>query len=83
MRIATLNIWNHQTLWSERLDAICEEVQNVAPHILAIQEVRGHMDDEKKINVAQYIANQIGYPFCIFKEYHAYFRVIITVFLWI
>lgn len=30
MRIATLNIWNHQTLWSERLEAICEEVQNVA-----------------------------------------------------
>lgn len=69
MRIATLNIWNHQTLWSERLGAICEEVQNVAPHILALQEVRSCVTYGPKKNVAQYIADQTGYPVCVFKEY--------------
>jgi exonuclease III len=69
MRIATLNIWNHQTLWSERLEAICEEVQNVAPHILALQEVRSCVTYGPKKNVAQYIADQSGYPVCVFKEY--------------
>ncbi|MGE6598124.1 endonuclease/exonuclease/phosphatase family protein [Bacillus proteolyticus] len=70
MKIATFNIWNHETLWSERLEAICEEVQNIAPHILAIQEVRSCINNKgKKTNVAQYIAEQVNYPFCIFKEY--------------
>ncbi|MGH0943243.1 endonuclease/exonuclease/phosphatase family protein [Bacillus mycoides] len=69
MRIATLNIWNHQTLWSERLEVICEEVQNVAPHILALQEVRSCVTYGPKKNVAQYIADQTGYPVCVFKEY--------------
>ncbi|GLV65501.1 hypothetical protein Bmyc01_41700 [Bacillus mycoides] len=68
MKIATFNIWNHETLWSERLEAICEEVQNIAPHILAIQEVRSCINNKgKKTNVAQYIAEQVNYPFCIFK----------------
>ncbi|ENQ3106379.1 Metal-dependent hydrolase, endonuclease/exonuclease/phosphatase family [Bacillus sp. 491mf] len=69
MRIATFNIWNNQTLWGERLAAICEVIKNVNPEVLAIQEVRSTIDGEKGINVAQYIANQTGYPFCIFKEY--------------
>ncbi|MBE7120065.1 hypothetical protein [Bacillus cereus] len=35
MRIATFNIWNHESFWGERLEAICEEVRNISPHILA------------------------------------------------
>ncbi|MED1093915.1 endonuclease/exonuclease/phosphatase family protein [Bacillus paramycoides] len=69
MRIATFNIWNNQTLWFERLDAICEEVKNINPEILAIQEVRTYIDGKKGISVAQHIANKTGFPFCIFKEY--------------
>ncbi|WP_245208826.1 endonuclease/exonuclease/phosphatase family protein [Gottfriedia endophytica] len=69
MRIATFNIWNNQTLWVERLAAICELVKDIDPDVLALQEVRSSIDVEKGINVAQHIANQAGYPFCIFKEY--------------
>lgn len=29
MRIATFNIWNKQTLWKERLNAICEVVKKI------------------------------------------------------
>ncbi|WP_242213179.1 endonuclease/exonuclease/phosphatase family protein [Bacillus cereus group sp. BfR-BA-01383] len=69
IRIATFNIWNHESFWVERLEAICEEVRNISPHILALQEVRSCVTYESKKNVAQYIADQTGYPFCIFKEY--------------
>ncbi|PEC20465.1 endonuclease/exonuclease/phosphatase family protein [Bacillus cereus] len=69
MRVATFNIWNHESFWIERLEAICEEVRNISPHILALQEVRSCVTYESKKNVAQYIADQAGYPFCIFKEY--------------
>lgn len=69
VRIATFNIWNNQTLWLERIEAICEEVKRVNPEIIALQEVRTYMDDVKKMSVAQHIAHVAGYPFCIFKEY--------------
>ncbi|WP_431830515.1 endonuclease/exonuclease/phosphatase family protein [Bacillus anthracis] len=69
LRIATFNIWNHESLWFERLEAICEEIRSISPHILALQEVRSSVNLNSKKNVAQYIAGQIGYPFCIFKEY--------------
>ncbi|SCC13856.1 Endonuclease/Exonuclease/phosphatase family protein [Bacillus mobilis] len=69
LRIATFNIWNNDNLWLERLEAICEEIRSISPHILALQEVRSCVNLNSKKNVAQYIADQIGYPFCIFKEY--------------
>ncbi|EJS75923.1 hypothetical protein ICY_02674 [Bacillus cereus BAG2X1-3] len=69
MRVATFNIWNHESFWLERLEAICEEVRNISPHILALQEVRSCVTYKSKKNVAQYIADQTGYPFCIFKAY--------------
>ncbi|MFK4309181.1 maltose 6'-phosphate phosphatase [Bacillus sp. RC242] len=69
IRIATFNIWNHESFWFERLEAICEEVRNISQHILAIQEVGSCAKYELKKNVAQYIADQSGYPVCVFKEY--------------
>ncbi|MCH4566482.1 hypothetical protein MKO96_04065 [Bacillus sp. ES1-5] len=69
LRIATFNIWNNDSLWFERLEAICEETRTISPHILALQEVRSCVNLNSKKNVAQYIANQTGYPFCIFKAY--------------
>ncbi|HFK1763397.1 hypothetical protein AT258_00495 [Bacillus wiedmannii] len=69
LRIATFNIWNHDSLWFERLEAICEEIRTISPHILALQEVRSCVTYGSEKNVAQYIADQIDYPFCIFKGY--------------
>jgi endonuclease/exonuclease/phosphatase family metal-dependent hydrolase len=69
MRIATFNIWNNNTLWLERLEAICEEIKNVNSDVIALQEVRNNIGEDKNNNVAQYIANQTGYPYCIFNEY--------------
>lgn len=69
MRIATFNVWNKQTMWTDRLKAICEEVKEVNPDIIALQEVKTFIGEEGSLNVAQYIANHTGYPFCIFKEY--------------
>ena len=39
LRIATFNIWNHESLWFERLEAICEEIRSISPHILALQKL--------------------------------------------
>lgn len=69
MRIATYNIWNKDILWLERLDAICEEIKHINPDILAMQEVKTFIEGENGIYVAQHIAAQTGYPYCIFKEY--------------
>ncbi|MGE6536481.1 endonuclease/exonuclease/phosphatase family protein [Bacillus luti] len=69
LRIATFNIWNHESLWFEGLEAICEEIRSISPHILALQEVRSSVNLKSKENVARYIADRTGYPFCIFKEH--------------
>lgn len=69
MRIATFNIWNKQTRWTDRLMAICEEIKKVNPDVIALQEVGTFFDEEGSLSVAHYIAANTGYPFCIFKEY--------------
>ncbi|WP_376751131.1 endonuclease/exonuclease/phosphatase family protein [Bacillus luti] len=45
------------------------EIRSISPHILALQEVRSSVNLKSKENVVQYIANQTGYPFYLFKEY--------------
>ena len=37
--------------------------------VLALQEVRTYMDGEQGIDVARHIANETGYPFCVFLAY--------------
>lgn len=69
MRIATFNIWNNPTSWSERIEAICQQVKVVDADVLALQEVRTYMDGEQGIDVARHIANETGYPFCVFLAY--------------
>lgn len=65
MRIASYNIWNHETLWQERIEAICQEVKRVDADVVALQEVRSY----EKGNVAYDIAEQTDYPFCVFHPY--------------
>ncbi|WP_214822390.1 MULTISPECIES: endonuclease/exonuclease/phosphatase family protein [unclassified Exiguobacterium] len=65
MRIATYNIWNNETLWQERIEAICQEVKRIDADVIALQEVRS----DEQGSVAHDIAEQTGYPFCVFHPY--------------
>ena len=65
MRIATYNIWNHDTLWQKRIEAICEEVNRINADVIALQEVHSYEED----SVAHDIAEATGYPFCVFHAY--------------
>lgn len=65
MRIATYNIWNHDTLWQKRIEAICQEVKRVDADVVALQEVRSYEEG----SVAHDIAEATGYPFCVFHPY--------------
>jgi len=69
MRIATFNTWNNPTLWSERIESICATVKMIDADVLALQEVKTHVGGERGISVAEQIANETGYPFCIFLAY--------------
>ncbi|MGE6492768.1 endonuclease/exonuclease/phosphatase family protein [Exiguobacterium sp. NPDC077395] len=65
MRIATYNIWNHDTLWQKRIDAICQEVKRIDADVIALQEVRSYEEG----SVAHDIAEATGYPYCVFHAY--------------
>lgn len=65
MRIATYNIWNHKTLWRERIAAICQEVKRIDADVVVLQEVRSY----EQGSVAHDIAEATGYPFCVFHPY--------------
>lgn len=65
MRIATYNIWNNDTSWQERIEAICEEVNRINADVIALQEVRSYEED----SVAHDISEATGYPFCVFHPY--------------
>jgi maltose 6'-phosphate phosphatase len=65
MRIATYNIWNNNTLFEERIEAICKVIKEVDPDIVCLQEVRS----EEGRSITEIIANGINYPFFIFREY--------------
>ncbi|WP_082665783.1 endonuclease/exonuclease/phosphatase family protein [Exiguobacterium chiriqhucha] len=69
MRIATFNIWNNPTCWSERIESICATVKAIDADILALQEVKTYMDGERGISVAEQIANETGYRNCVFLAY--------------
>lgn len=65
MRIATYNIWNHETSWQKRIDAICQEVKRIDADLIALQEVRSY----EQGSVAHDISEATGYPFCVFHAY--------------
>ncbi len=45
LRIATLNIWNKQGPWDERLPLIRGELESLAPDVLGLQEVLRMVDE--------------------------------------
>ena len=69
MKFATFNIWNKHTMWDQRFNAICEEIKNINPDIIALQEVKSFLEKKGTLNAARQIANRTEYPFCIFREY--------------
>ncbi|MFK3988062.1 endonuclease/exonuclease/phosphatase family protein [Exiguobacterium mexicanum] len=69
MRIATFNLWNNPTLWSKRIESICATVKMIDADVLALQEVKTHVEGEQGISVAEQIAHETGYPFCVFLAY--------------
>lgn len=69
MRIATFNLWNNPTLWSKRIESICATVKMIKADVLALQEVKTHVEGEQGISVAEQIAYETGYPFCVFLAY--------------
>ena len=69
MRIATFNIWNNPTCWSERIESICAKVKRMNADVLALQEVGAYGEGEQGISVAEQIANETGYRFCVFLAY--------------
>ncbi|WP_214789055.1 endonuclease/exonuclease/phosphatase family protein [Exiguobacterium sp. s21] len=69
MRIATFNLWNNPTCWSERIESICATVKMIDANVLAFQEVKTHVEGERGISVAEQIANETGYRNCVFLAY--------------
>ncbi|WP_214712188.1 endonuclease/exonuclease/phosphatase family protein [Exiguobacterium sp. s55] len=69
MRIATFNLCNNPTLWSKRIESICATVKMIDADVLALQEVKTHVEGEQGISVAEQIAHETGYPFCVFLAY--------------
>lgn len=59
LRVVTLNIWNNQGPWPERLRLIRKELGLVAPDLVGLQEVL-HLDGGPP-NQAQTIADGLGY----------------------
>lgn len=69
MRIATYNIWNSDTFWPLRLEPLCDEIKNLGADIIALQEVRATDVTTNNLNIAQCIANSVGYEYCEFQQY--------------
>ncbi|MNN25983.1 Endonuclease/Exonuclease/phosphatase family protein [compost metagenome] len=65
MKIATYNIWNNDFLFKERIEAICNEINEVQADIICLQEVR----NDKQMDIIKTIADYANYPFYIFKVY--------------
>lgn len=68
LRVATLNIWNKAGPWAERLTLIRQQLQELSPDILGLQEVLRLIPDEKQPPVpapnndqASEIADGLGY----------------------
>src|SRR5207302_10822376 len=68
LRLLTLNIWNRQGPWEERLRLIRRHVTALDPHVIALQEVLHH--DTQPEDQAQEIARGLGYHVAFAPAWH-------------
>src|SRR6266511_3298974 len=71
LRVVTLNIWNTQGPWPERLRLIRRELAAINPDIVGLQEVL-HLDDAPPgtVDQAQAIADGLGYYSAVASAWH-------------
>jgi endonuclease/exonuclease/phosphatase family metal-dependent hydrolase len=68
LRVLTLNIWNRQGPWAERLRLIRSGVESLNPDVIGLQEVLHH--DQEPIDQAQEIAAGLGYHVAFASAWH-------------
>jgi endonuclease/exonuclease/phosphatase family metal-dependent hydrolase len=69
LRVVTLNIWNNQGPWHERLRLIRRELAALDPHLVGLQEVL-HLDASTTPDQAQVIAEGLGYYTAFASAWH-------------
>jgi endonuclease/exonuclease/phosphatase family metal-dependent hydrolase len=71
LRVVTLNIWNNQGPWTERLRLIRRELTALAPDIVGLQEVL-HLDQAPPgtVDQAQAIGEGLGYHTAFASAWH-------------
>ncbi|HZS42104.1 MAG TPA: endonuclease/exonuclease/phosphatase family protein [Polyangia bacterium] len=68
LRVLTLNIWNRQGPWEDRLRLIRRDVKALAPDIVGLQEILHH--DTLPEDQAQEIARDLGYHVAFAPAWH-------------
>jgi endonuclease/exonuclease/phosphatase family metal-dependent hydrolase len=69
LRVVTLNIWNNQGPWPERLRLIRKELPRLDAHLVGLQEVL-HLDPGTTPDQAQAIADGLGYYVAFGSAWH-------------
>ena len=69
LRVVTLNIWNNQGPWPERLRLIRKELPTLDAHLVGLQEVL-HLDAAGTPDQAQAIAEGFGYYTAFASAWH-------------
>jgi endonuclease/exonuclease/phosphatase family metal-dependent hydrolase len=68
LRVVTLNIWNRQGPWPERLRLIRSQLQALSPDIVGLQEVLHH--DQEPVDQAREIADGLDYHAAFASAWH-------------
>jgi endonuclease/exonuclease/phosphatase family metal-dependent hydrolase len=69
LRVVTLNIWNNQGPWPERLRLIRRELPALDAHLVGLQEVL-HLDPGATPDQAQAVAEGLGYYVAFASAWH-------------
>ena len=69
LRVVSLNIWNNQGPWPERLRLIRRELPTLDAHLVGLQEVL-HLDAGQPPDQAQAIADGLGYYTAFASAWH-------------